>query len=90
MVEENMSQVFRLKNVDETIDYFLEEIKQNKLMSRKHKKVGATLNYVEHFIFSFHNYWIYLNFCFCFFACYSYRNCKFCNRINNFYDNFRS
>ena len=29
MGEENISQEFRLKNIDETINYFLEEIKQN-------------------------------------------------------------
>ena len=29
MVEENITQVFRLKNTDETRNYFLEEIKQN-------------------------------------------------------------
>ena len=40
MVEENISQEFRLQNEDETRYYFLEEIKQNKLMSRKHKKVS--------------------------------------------------
>ena len=34
-----MSQEFRLKNIDETINYFLEEIKQNELISEKHKKV---------------------------------------------------
>ena len=43
-----MSQEFRLKNIDETKNYFLEEIKQDELMSRKHKKVCTTLNYVEH------------------------------------------
>ena len=42
-----LSQEFRLKNIDETINYFLEEIKQNKLMSRKHRKVCTTLNYIE-------------------------------------------
>ena len=41
-----MSQEFKLKDIDETINYFLEEIKQNVLMSRKHKKVCTTLNYV--------------------------------------------
>ena len=46
----NMSQEFRLKNIDETRNYFLEEIEQNELMSRKHKKVCATLNYIEHFL----------------------------------------
>ena len=45
MVEENISQEFRLKTIDETRNYFLEEIKQNELMSKKHKKVCTTLNY---------------------------------------------
>ena len=45
-----MSQEFRLKNIDETRDYFLEEIEQNKLMSRKHKRVFTTLNYIEYFL----------------------------------------
>ena len=31
-------------------NYFLEEIKQNKLMSRNHKKICTTLNYIEHFL----------------------------------------
>ena len=39
MTEENISQEFRLKNMDEARNYFLEEIKQNDLMSKKHKKV---------------------------------------------------
>ena len=42
MVEENISQEFRLKNIDETRNYFLEEIEQNELMSGKHKKVCKT------------------------------------------------
>ena len=46
----NISQKFRLKNIDEIRNYFLEEIKQNELMSRKHKKVCTTLNYIEHFL----------------------------------------
>ena len=50
MVEENRGQEFRLKNIDETRNYFLEEIKQNELMSKKHKKVCTTLNYIEHFL----------------------------------------
>ena len=36
--------------MEETRNYFLEEIEQNKLMSRKHKKVCATLNHIEHFL----------------------------------------
>ena len=50
MVEENISQEFRLKSINETRNYFLEEIEQNELMSRKHKKVCTTLNYIEHFL----------------------------------------
>ena len=44
-----MSQEFRLKNIDEKIN-FLGEIKQNELMSKKHQKVCTTLNYIEHFL----------------------------------------
>ena len=44
-----MSQEFRLKNMDEKRNYFLKEIKQIESMSRKHKKVCKTLNYIEHF-----------------------------------------
>ena len=43
MVEENISQESRLKNIEETRNFFLEEIKQNELMSRKYKKVCTTL-----------------------------------------------
>ena len=50
MVEENISKEFRLKNIDKTRNYFLEEIEQNELMSKKHIKVCATLNYIEHFL----------------------------------------
>ena len=50
MAEENISQEFRLKNIYITRNYFLEEIKQNELMSGKHKKVCITLNYIEHFL----------------------------------------
>ena len=45
-----MSQEFGLKNIDETRNYLLEEIKQNELMGKKHKKVCTTLNYIEHFL----------------------------------------
>ena len=31
-------------------NYFLEEIRQNELMSRKHRKVFTSLNYTEHFL----------------------------------------
>ena len=50
MVEEKTSQKFRSKNIDEARNYFLEEIKQDELMSKKQRKVFSTLNYVEHFL----------------------------------------
>ena len=50
MSEENISQEFRLKNIDETRNYFIKEINQNELISRKLKKVCTTLNYIEHFL----------------------------------------
>ena len=49
-MNKNISQEFRLKNKDETRNYFLEEIKQNELLSKKHKKVCTAQNYIEHFL----------------------------------------
>ena len=43
-VGKNISQEFRMKNKD----CLIEEINQNELMSKKHKKVYRVLNYVEH------------------------------------------
>ena len=51
MAEENEIQEFRSKNIDETRNYFIEEINQNELMSKKHKKVCAALIYIEHLHF---------------------------------------
>ena len=48
MSEEKISQEFRLKNMDETINYFNIEINQNELMRKKHKKVCRVLNYIDH------------------------------------------
>ena len=42
--------MFWLKTIDETRNYFLEKIKQNSLIGRKHKRVCKTLNYIEHFL----------------------------------------
>ena len=47
MTEENLSQEFRLKNMYEPWDYFIEEINRNELMSKKHKGV---FNYIEHLL----------------------------------------
>ena len=46
MSEENISQEFILKDVDET-KKLIEEINQNELMSKEHKKVYRVLNYIE-------------------------------------------
>ena len=52
MGEEDICQEFRLKNIDKRRNYLIGKIKQNELMSRKHKKVcTGTLSY-----FSFWNY----------------------------------
>ena len=49
MGEENINQEFRLKNIDKTRNYFVEEIEQTELMSKKLKKICTTVNYIEHF-----------------------------------------
>ena len=49
MAEVQISQKSRLEIIDETRNCFVEEMKQNDLMSKKHKKVCTTLNYNEHF-----------------------------------------
>ena len=48
MTEENISQEFRSKEIDKTRNYFIEETKQNELISKKHKKICKVLNYTEH------------------------------------------
>ena len=45
MAEENISQDFRLKNTGKTKKYFVEEIEQNELMSKKQNN----LNYIGQF-----------------------------------------
>ena len=50
MVKENISQEFRLKNINETRNCFLEKINQNELMIKKHKNVSTSLNYIKHFL----------------------------------------
>ena len=50
MANKNINQEFRLKNIDETKNYFIREIEQNELMSKGHKKACTTLNYIEYFL----------------------------------------
>ena len=91
MKEKNISQEFRWNKIDETRYYFLREVEENELMSRKHKKFGTTLNYIEHsLILASTNFSLYLNFFFRFFDWYSYRNYRFCNKIKNLCNNCRN
>ena len=50
MAEENIGQEFRLKEIDKARNYFIEETKQNKLISKKHKKIRKILNYTEYLL----------------------------------------
>ena len=47
---EEASLEFRLRKIDETRSYLLEEIKHNDLMSEKYKKTCTYLNYIEHLL----------------------------------------
>ena len=50
MAGEKISQEFRSKEIDKTTNYFIEDIKQNELISKKHKKVCKILKYTEHLL----------------------------------------
>ena len=50
MVEESISQEFRLKTIEETKNNFVEETDQNELVNKNHKQVCTTINYMEHFL----------------------------------------
>ena len=47
---EKASLEFRLRKIDQTRNYLLDEIKHNDLMSKKCKKTCKYLNYVEHLL----------------------------------------
>ena len=47
---EEASLEFRLRKIDETRNYLLEEIKHNDLMSERYKKTCKCLNYVENLL----------------------------------------
>ena len=50
MIEENICQEFRSKNIDEIRSYFVEETHQNEFLSNKHKKFFMTPDYLENFL----------------------------------------
>ena len=69
MPKENMNQEFRLNKINQIINYLIEEINQNDLISKKHKKVCRVLNYIEHWLIviaTINRCFFY--FCFCFFS----------------------
>ena len=70
MPEENKNQGFRLKKIDKVRNVLIEEINQNELMGKKHKKVCRDLNYID----NCYNYWMRFYFCFSFFSRNSYTN----------------
>ena len=88
MPEENISQEFRLKNIEEMRSYLIEQINQIELMSKKYKKVYRVVNYTEHLpiLVSTVTGCISISA----FAWYSGRNCEFCNRIKNLCNNCRN
>ena len=47
---EDASLEFRLRKINETRNYLLDETKHNNLMSDKDKKTCKYLNYVEHLL----------------------------------------
>ena len=47
---EIITEIFRLKNINKKRIYFIKEIDQNELMSKKHNKVCRVLNYIEHLL----------------------------------------
>ena len=50
MSKENICQEFKMKCINGTRKYLIEEINQNELMSKKHRKVYRVLNYIEHLL----------------------------------------
>ena len=50
MTEENVSQKVNLKNIDETKKYLIEKINRDEWISKKHKKICTTLNYIKTFL----------------------------------------
>ena len=51
MGEKNATLDFRLRQIDETRNYHLEETKHKELISKKHKKTCETLDFVERLLF---------------------------------------
>ena len=50
MAKEKINQEFRFKQIYKIKNYFTEERKQNKLISKKYKMICKILNYTEHLL----------------------------------------
>ena len=50
MSKEDISQEFRLKNIEETRNFFIKEIDQKEFMSKKHKQGSMTQIYIKHYL----------------------------------------
>ena len=69
MPKEKWNQEFRLNKTDQIINYLIEEITLNDLISKKHKKVCRVLNYFEHWLIVIATTTgCFFYFCFCFFS----------------------
>ena len=51
MTEEKITKKFRFKKMDETRNYFIQEIQQNDLISMRHQKVCTAFNHIEQSLF---------------------------------------
>ena len=79
MTKENMNKEFRLKKIDEKIHYLIEEINQNKLLSKKHKKICTFLNCVDHSLIIIFTITALFPFLFLLLYLVFHRNYRFCN-----------
>ena len=50
MAEEKMNYIFRLKTIDGIRYYLIEEINENELMCKNHKKVCKVLSYIKNLL----------------------------------------
>ena len=87
MAKEKISQEFRLNEIDKIRNYFTEEIKQNELISKKHKKICKILNCMKNLVILSSTVNGCFNFCFYFIIWYSCRYCKFCSSNKNLCNN---
>ena len=52
LLKERIIQKVKLENIEQTKNYFIKEIYQNELISKKRQNIFTALNYIEHFLIS--------------------------------------